>query len=123
MNNDHFQDSWLPPVMLALAVIYLLGAIYALLGWTGLQSIDATIWPRQALPFFALTFLAGGASSLGIAAWKRWGVYGLIVTWIVTTALNGIFTGSLTVEPTTVLALLLVVLFAYELPRVWRHLS
>ena len=121
--NDSLRDSWLPPVMFALSIIYLLGAIYAVLGWTGIESVDPSLWSRAALPFYALVFLAGGASALAIGAWKKWGVYGLIVTWIATTALNGIFAGSLALEPTTIMALLLVVLFAYELPRVWRHLN
>lgn len=121
--NDRLRDSWLPPVMFAMSIVYLLGTIYALLVWTGLEPVDPALWPEAALPFYALVFLAGGVSALAIGAWKRWGVYGLIVTWIATTALNAVFAGSLALEPTTIMALLLVVLFAYELPRVWRHLS
>lgn len=109
--------------MFALGIVYLLGAIYAVLGWGGVQSVEPTLWPRAALPFYALVFLGGGASALAIGLWKKWGVYGLIVTWILTTILNGVFVGSLALEPTTIMALLLVVLFAYELPRVWRHLN
>ena len=121
--NDRLQDSWLPPVMFALGIVYLLGAIYAVLAWVGLESVDPSIWARPALPFYALVFLGGGASALALGLWKKWGVFGLIVTWIATTALNALFAGSLALEPTTVMALLLVVLFAYELPRVWRYLN
>jgi len=104
--------------------IYILGAAFMLLAWSGLQGYNPYTWRRDSLPLYALVFLIGALSSLGIWKWKKWGVYGLAGTWILTGIINLVF-----VPPTPVpykqifLAILLVIAFFLLLLPSWQRLE
>jgi len=71
--------------------VYTLGAAFMLFAWSGLQGYDPHTWRRDALPFYVLVCLSGALSSLGIWKWKKWGVYGLAGTWILSGIINSVF--------------------------------
>ena len=89
MNSpNHPRSLGLTALLVLLTVTYLLGSVYLLLAWMGLQSYDPLIWQRGAMPFFALLFAFGGLSALTAMRWKKWGVYSLALTWVLTGAAN-----------------------------------
>ena len=71
--------------------VYTLGAAFMLLSWSGLQGYNPYTWRRDSLPLYALVCLSGALSSLGIWKWKKWGVYGLAGTWILSGITNLVF--------------------------------
>jgi hypothetical protein len=118
MNETRTGTGWMLKGLLALfGLIYALGTIYFLLGWLGWQSLPST-WQRASLPFHACVFGIGAVSVAGAFRWKRWGVYGLALTWAATTALNALFPGSISL-PSVLAGTLLVILFAWQVRRGW----
>ena len=107
-----------------LIVLYLAGAILLITGWFGVQSLDPAVWRTESLPLYAVTFLIGAISGFGVLRWKRWGVYGLVGTWVLTGILNVAFP----VETTTSYHVLnagiwLIVGFFLALLPVWQELE
>ena len=103
--------------------VYTLGVAFMLLAWSGLQGYNPNTWRRDSLPLYALVCLSGALSSLGIWKWKKWGVYGLAGTWILTGIINLIFTPPAPVPyKQFFLASLLVIAFFLLLPS-WQKLE
>ncbi len=110
------RRSWQLSTLEALfALIYALGAIYFFLAWLGQQSI-APAWQMESLPLYALLFMAGTVSAMALIPWKRWGVYGLIATWVATIALNLLFPRDIPFAQ-TILALLMIAALSFEVYR------
>jgi hypothetical protein len=118
MNETRTETGWLLKGLLALfGLTYALGTIYFLLGWLGWQSLPSA-WQRASLPFHACVFSLGAVSVAGAVRWKRWGVYGLALTWAATAALNALFLGPISL-PAAATATLLAILFALQVHRDW----
>jgi hypothetical protein len=100
---------------------YASGTIYFLLGWLGWQSLPLA-WQRASLPFLAFIFGPGAVSVAGALRWKRWGMYGLALTWVATIALNTLFPSPISLF-SAVAATLLVILFAVQVRRGWSRLK
>ena len=111
-------------ILMFFELVYALGIIYFLLSWFGVQFYDPNIWQHNSLPFYALVFLISAVSIFGVWKWKKWGVYCLAGSWVLTGILNLVF-----VSPTptpysyTFLAILLVItLFLLLLPA-WHYME
>jgi hypothetical protein len=116
MNETRTGTHWMLKGLLALfGPTYALGAIYFLLGWLGWQSLPPA-WQRASLPFHACAFGLGAVSVAGAVRWKRWGVYGLALTWAAIAALNALFPGPISL-PSVLAATLLLILFALQVGR------
>jgi hypothetical protein len=96
---------------------YALGTLYFSLCWQGWQSLPPA-WQRASLPFHACAFGLGAGSVAGDVGWKRWGVYGLALTWAATAALNALSPGVISL-PSALAVTLLVSLFAHLDRRTW----
>jgi hypothetical protein len=114
----------LSTILALFAFVYVPGFFYLLLSWFGIQSYDPLRWQYNSLPLYALVFLTGTVSLYGIWKWKKWGVYGLAGTWILTGVVNLVF-----VPPTpmpyrnTFLAVLLVIAFFLLLLPAWQNME
>jgi hypothetical protein len=116
MNETRTETGCLLKGLLALfGLTYALGTIHFLLGWLGWQSLPPA-WQGASLPFHTFVFGLGAVSVAGAVRWKRWGVYGLILTWAATAALNALFPGPTSLSA-AVTATLLVILFALRAGR------
>jgi hypothetical protein len=105
-------------------LIYSIGAFYFLLSWSGVQSFDPIHWQPNSIPFYALVFLIGLASVYGIWRWKKWGVYGLAGTWILTGIINLVFVSPAPVPyRNTFFAALLVIAFFLLLLPDWQNME
>lgn len=108
-------------LLVLFATTYIVGALYLLLGWAGAQSLPPD-WHHGSLSLYACMFLFGAISSIAALRWKRWGVLGLALTWLVTAVLNLVLVRKSDIAATT-LALLLVVAFAVQVRRSWRSFA
>jgi hypothetical protein len=118
MNETRTETGWMLKGLLALfGLTYAMGIIYFLLGWLRWQSLPPT-WQRASLPLSACVFGLGAFSVAGALRWKRWGVYGLALTWAATVALNALFPSPISL-PSAVATTLLVTLFALQVRRAW----
>ncbi len=100
------------------ALVYALGAVYFFMAWLGKQSV-APSWRPESLPLDTLIFAFGAVSVMALFKWKRWGVYGLLATWVATMAMNILFPRDIRLAE-TILALLLVAALLFELYRARR---
>jgi len=125
--NNTVQKKYNRGFSIILAVftfIYPMGTIFLFLTWLGVQSFDPLIWQPESLPFYVLVFLLGSISIYGLWKRKKWGVYGLAGTWMLTGIINLGF-----VPPTpmpyrnTFLALLLVIAFFLLLLPEWQRMD
>lgn len=104
------------------AVVYLLGAVYALLTFNGLQSYDPAVWQPQSAPLFTLIFVAAAGGAMAALRQKKSGIYLLMAAWALTVITNLAFqfyessTGSL-----TAISVLLILLFFMLLLQEWHH--
>jgi hypothetical protein len=111
-------------LLIFLFVIYLIGFIFMLLAFLGVQSFDSSVWQRNALPFYALAFLIGTVGLFGIWKHRRWGVYTLAGAWIITGLVNlGFIAPGPIPYKATFLAILLVIAFFLLLLPEWQHLE
>lgn len=108
-------------LLVLLAVVYALAVPYLLLGWAGVQSLPTT-WQRQALPLYALACALGAISAAAILKRRRWGVYGLALTWCASATLNSIF-GQPGSPAQQYASLLLPIVFFLLLLPAWQHLE
>lgn len=108
-------------LLVPLVIIYAMGAMYFLFGWLGRQSVPA-VWPKESFPFYALVFASGAISALAVLRWKRWGVYGMAATWMITLVLNILFPGPLQIGA-TIIAGVVVALFITGVRRLWGYLT
>ena len=110
-------------VVLLLTLTYGIGMMTAVGGWLGHQNLDPDIWQPQSLPYFSFVFGLGFVSSLALLSGKRWGVYGLVTTWISTGLLNLILGPPFPPYTLIVLGVILVVAFFVSLLPVWPELE
>lgn len=104
-----------------LTSIYTLMAVFLLLGRLGLQSLPAGE-PKEAWLFYALVYACGAISALAILFWRRWGVYGIAMTWVATLVLNALFPTP--PQPGVIIvAGTVAVLFATSARRLWGYLT
>jgi len=109
---------WMLKRLVALfGLTYALGSIYFLFSWLGWQSLPPA-WQRVSLPFHACAFGLGAGSVAGDVRWKRWGVYGLALTWAATAALSALSPGVISLPPALAVTLL-ASLFAHLDRRTW----
>jgi hypothetical protein len=101
-------------------VTYALGVVSFLLTLLGQPvfpietSIGSSLW-------FGLVFVLGAASTGAIFLRRRWGVYGLILTWALTALLNLAFPSPVA-WVTRVAGFVLVGLFFFLIRPVWKRL-
>jgi hypothetical protein len=118
MKETRTETGWILKGLLALfGLTYALGTLYLFLGWLGWQSLPSA-WQRLSLSSCACTFGLGAVSVGGALRWKRWGAYGLALTWAATIALNALSPHPISL-PSRVMAALLVTLFAFQVGRAW----
>lgn len=108
-------------ILVLFTLVYALGLVYLLLSWLGIQSFDPAIWQPDSLPIYMLVFLIGTVSLYGIWKGKKWGVYGLASTWVLTGLLNLVFALP-TPNRYTFLAFLLVIILFLLLRPAWRKM-
>jgi len=125
--NNAMQRSYsrgFSTILALFGLVYTLGAAFMLFAWSGLQSYDPLTWPSNSLPFFALVFLLGSLGALGGWKRKKWGVYALVGTWILSGVLRLVFLPSAPL-PTknSFLALLLIIAFFLLLLPEWQRLE
>ena len=78
-------------ILVLFTLIYTLGLIYLLLCWFGVQSFDPAVWQPNSLSLYIFVFLMGTGSLYEIWRGQKWGVYGLVGTWVLTGVLNFVF--------------------------------
>lgn len=106
-------------IILAFFTLGYAASVVALpLMWMGVQSYDPQVFPPGSHLFYALTSLIGIASLYGIWKWKKWGVYGLAGTWVLTGIINMVF-GS----PGSNLGFLLITGFFLLLLPAWQRME
>lgn len=110
-------------VLFILLVGYGLGVMTAIAGWSGKQYIDKSMWMLESLPYYGFIFGSGFFSALAVMRWKRWGVYGLILTWAFTFGLNLIFVTSMPNYWFTIISMLLIMAFFIFLRPVWPEMT
>ncbi len=104
------------------AIVYPFAVFHFLLGWIGWQGLLPE-WYREPLLLYILVSLLGTISSFALVLkWRRWGVYGLIGTWVATAILNVISSRPLRPDATAWGSLLMIV-FLLEVRRSWRFLE
>ena len=125
--NNAMQRSYsrgFSTILALFGLVYTLSAAYMLFAWSGLQSYDPLTWPSNSLPFFALVFLLGSLGALGVWKRKKWGVYALVGTWVLSGLIRLIFTPSAPVTyQNSFLALLLIIAFFLLLLPEWQRLE
>ena len=121
MDAPETKRNWILALLVLFAITYIVGALYLLPGWAGVQSLPPD-WRHGSLSLYACVFLLGGISSIAALRWKRWGILGLALTWLATAILNLVLARTTDIATTT-LALLLVVAFAVQVGRSWRSFA
>lgn len=105
-------------------LIYSLGVIFLLLAWLGIQSYDLLLWQHDTLPLYVLVFSIGCVSIYGIWRQKKWGVYSLATTWVLTGIINLMFIPASPMPfKYTFLAVLLVIAFFLLLLPEWSRMK
>lgn len=104
----------LSAILFALVVTYAVGAAGFLITWDGVQGLS--------LPAYGLVFALGAASALAVLRWRRWGVYGLGITWAATAVLNAIFSQPVHLAA-HVLSVVLILAFFWQVRRIWQALD
>jgi len=111
-------------VLAILAFVYPLGFAYMILSWLGIQSYDPLLWPHDTLPIYSLVFLLGCAGLYWIWKRRKFGVYMLAGTWILTAVLNQMIRPSASTSYLSIILAftLMIVFFLFLLPE-WKHLD
>jgi hypothetical protein len=105
-----------------LTVVYLLGAVYALLIFSGLQSYDPAIWQPHSAPLFALIFVVAAGGATAALRRKKSGIYILMAAWAITVITNLAFQFyNNSTGPLTAVSVLLLLLFFLLLLQEWQH--
>lgn len=123
MTTEQVQQQHRRPILTAVlcAIVYPLGVIYFLLGWIGWQQLSPE-WYGVPLLLYILVGILGTISSFALMLkWRRWGVYGLIGTWVATALLNVISSRPLRPDALACGSVLIIV-FLLEVRRSWRFL-
>ncbi len=108
----------------AFILVYVMGAIFLVASLLGVQSLAPSVWQRGSMPLYIPVFLLGAAGGLGLLRGKRWGVYGLVGSWVLTGLLNLLFPVETTASYRGLnVGLWLVVGFFLALQPVWRELE
>lgn len=123
MNNKTISSWGLFLLLLAILLTYGLGTLTAVGSWFGHQNLDPTLWAQASLPYFAFVFGLGFCSTLALLKRKRWGVYGLVITWILTGVLNVNFGPPFPNYTLTVAAAFLIIAFFMLLLPIWPELE
>jgi hypothetical protein len=110
-------------ILFVLLVGYGLGIITAVAGWSGTQYIDESMWIFESLPYYGLVFGLGFVSALAVARHKRWGVYGLVLAWVLTIGLNLLYVTPLPNAGYKLVGVLLVLAFFMLLRPVWPEMT
>lgn len=111
----------LSAILFALVVTYALGAAGFFAVWESVQQL-APAMPRPSLPIYGLVFVLGALSGVAVVKWKRWGVYGLAVTWAATAVLNAAFSQPVYLAAQA-LSVVLILAFFWQVRRIWSSLD
>ena len=122
--TEQIQQQRRKPFLTAVlcAIVYPLGVIHFLLGWIGWQGLSPE-WYGAPLLLYILVGILGTISSFALVVkWRRWGVYGLVGTWVATAILNVISSRPLRPDAITWGSVLIIV-FLLEVRCSWRFLE
>ncbi len=106
-----------------LLVGYGLSLLTAVGGMTGQQYLDENLWVLESLPYVALLSGCGFVCTIAVTRQKRWEVYGLIVTWILTSILNLVFVPPLQPVLPILVAFSLILAFFMFLKPAWPQMT
>lgn len=111
-------------VLAILTSVYPLGFAYMILSWLGVQSYNPLLWPQDTLPIYALVFLLGCAGLFWIWKRRKFGVYILTGTWILTAILNQMIRPFVPASYLSIILAytLMIVFFLFLIPE-WKHLD
>ena len=122
--NQRKRNPGLSIILTIFAVTYVIGAIYLLLSWVGLQSYDLGFWRRESFAFYTLVFVLAETGVYGVWRWKKWGAYCLVGAWGLNEILNFLF-----IPPTpapyqySLLGILVVAIFFLFLSQSWQEME
>lgn len=122
--TEQIQQQRRKPILTAVlwAIVYPFGVIHFLLGWIGWQRLSPE-WYGEPLLLYMLVGILGTISSFALLLkWRRWGVYGLIGTWVATALLNVISSRPLRPDAMAWGSVLIIV-FLLEVRRSWQFLE
>lgn len=123
MKNKELSSWGLFFLLLLVMITYGLGTLTAVGSWIGHQNLDPTLWSEASLPYFSFVFGLGFISTVAVLKRKRWGVYGLVITWVATGILNILFGPPFPNYTLTVAAVFLVIAFFMLLLPIWPELK
>ncbi len=124
MPEQRKRSRGLSILLTVFALIYGVGAIYLFLSWTGVQSYDSGFWLHASLPFYVLVFLIALIGLYGIWRGRKWGVYCLAASWVLTGVLNSIFVAPRPIPyRASFLSTVMVVTFFLVLMPKWKDLE
>lgn len=122
--TEQIQQQHRKPILTAVlwAIVYPFGVFHFLLGWIGWQRLSPE-WYGEPLLLYILVGILGTISSFALVVkWRRWGVYGLIGTWVATALLNVV--SSRPLRPDAIAwGSVLIIVFLLEVRRSWRFLE
>ena len=122
--TEQVQQQRQKPILTAglWAIVYPFGVLHFLLGWIGWQQLSPE-WYGEPLLLYILVGILGTLGSFALLfKSKRWGVYGLIGTWVATALLNVI--SSRPLRPDAIVqGSLLIIVFLLEVRGSWRFLE
>jgi len=111
----------LSALLACLLITYTLGAANFVINLFAIQQTAMGTSISETLGF-ALVFMLGSASTWVTFQHKRLGVYGLIITWTITTLLNLIFPGDYSLL-TRLAGIILIAVFVVLIRPVWKWMA
>jgi len=115
----HQRNKLFAFTLLILALLYGLAVPVLLAGWAGWQWVPAET-PSQELLWLGLIALVGGVGVVGTFLWKRWGIYLLFLSWLMTLTLN-LIVPSVVATTISNVCVLFVFVFGFEIGRTWQE--
>jgi len=115
----HQRNKLFAFTLLILAFLYGLAVPIILTGWFDQQWVPAET-SSQELLWLGLIALVGEVGIVGIFLWKRWGIYLLFLSWLMTLTLN-LIVPSVVATTISNVCVLFVFVFGFEIGRTWQE--
>ncbi len=116
---EHHRNTLFSIALLLFTIFYAIGLLGLLAGLTGSQYVPEGTSTTE-LVTLSLLVLVGGVGIVGIFLWKKWGVYLLLLSWILTVLLN-VVAPSLVTTTASSFFVLFAFVFGLEIGRSWKE--